>query len=132
MAPVAPAPAAKSEGAASEGATVTQRKTLKITRPGAAVRPTGKFGIKKPGLGAAPASQSPAAGAQPEGEVADIPDLPPVAPVPQPRTEAKPGVGTTLAVVFQLAASVAVGALVWLFWESAQLPTYCGGLGWGQ
>ena len=54
------------------------------------------------------------------------------APVPQPVREEKPGVGTTLAVVVQLAASIAVCVLVWLFYENSQLPTYCGGLGWGQ
>ena len=89
-APVAPAAAdaAKppaSEPAAAEGAaneaesaqspTMTQRKTLKITRPGGgALRPGGKFGIKRPGAaptrpaaGAAPAGESPAG-----GEVAEI------------------------------------------------------------
>ena len=132
-APTAPAAAPK-EPAVS----VTQRKTLKISRPGTAVRPS-KFGVKRPGAQpAAAAKASAAAGAQPapEGEVADIPDLPPVSadvPAFQPvAEESKPGVGTTLAVVFKLVATVVIGALAWFLYENAQLPTYCGGLGWGQ
>ena len=142
--PAAAEPAAAPEAAAAVAATpesaepdtsVTQRKTLKITRPGSAVRPTGKFGVKRPASQATTVVKKPAEGASAEGEVADIPDLPPVsaaAPVPQPVKEEKPGVGTTLAVVVQLAASIAVCVLVWLFYENSQLPTYCGGLGWGQ
>ena len=144
----ATAPEAKKEGEAAPAApaaapkepavSVTQRKTLKISRPGMAVRPS-KFGVKRPGAQPAAAAQAPAAaGAQPapEGEVADIPDLPPVSadvPAFQPvAEEAKPGVGTTLAVVFKLVATVVIGALAWFLYENAQLPTYCGGLGWGQ
>ena len=140
----ATAPEAKKEGEAAAAApkepavSVTQRKTLKISRPGTAVRPS-KFGVKRPGAQPAAAAKAPAAaGAQPapEGEVADIPDLPPVSaavPAFQPvAEEAKPGVGTTLAVVFKLVATVVIGALAWFLYENAQLPTYCGGLGWGQ
>ena len=115
---------------------VTQRKTLKITRPGGgAVRPTGKFGVKRPASQATTVVKKPGEGAPAEGEVADIPDLPTVSaavPVPQPVKEEKPGAGTTAAVIVQLAASIAVCVLVWLFYENSQLPTYCGGLGWGQ
>jgi len=132
--PVAPeASAAPAEAAAPEAsATTAPRKTLKITRPGASVRPTGKFGIKKPQ--AAPTEDTP-----PVEDVAEIPEMPsasaaPVsgAPVPRSVAEAKPGVGTALAVAVQVAASFAVATLVWFFYENAQLPTFCGGLGWGQ
>ena len=76
--PEAAAPAAAEAAPAPAAETLTQRKTLKISRPTAgAVRPTGKFGVKKPG---ATAAAKPAEG----GEVADIadsPDLPaPAAP----------------------------------------------------
>lgn len=130
----APTPAPEAEASATS---VTQRKTLKITRPGTAVRPSGKFAVKKPATQATTIAKKPAGDDVPplsEGEVADIPDLPPVTamPLPQPAVEAKPGVGTTLAVVVQLAASFAVAALLWFFYENSQLPTYCGGLGWGQ
>ena len=80
VAPIA-APA-EEEKTTPEAVTITQRKTLKIARPGAAgARPTGKFGIKKPG--AATAAAAPAAEAGAEGEVSDlppvgdIPDMPP-------------------------------------------------------
>lgn len=137
--PVEAAPeAAPAEAAATPDqpdTSVTQRKTLKITRPGGAVRPTGKFGVKRPASQATTVAKKPGEGAPADGEVADIPDLPTVsaaAPVPQPVKEEKPGAGTTLAVIVQLAASIAVCVLVWLFYQNSQLPTYCGGLGWGQ
>ncbi len=118
--------------AADAAPSLTQRKTLKISRPGSPIRPTGKSGIKRPSpAAAAKASAEPAAT---DGEVADIPDIPaaPTAPVPHPAVEAQAGVGTTIAVLVKLAATIAMGALVWFFYENAQLPTYCGGLGWGQ
>ena len=64
--PQAPAAAAAPAEEASDATNVTQRKTLKISRPGGAVRPSGKFTVKK--QSAAPESAEP--------EVADIPDLP--------------------------------------------------------
>ena len=68
--PEAAAPAAAEAAPAPAAETLTQRKTLKISRPTAgAVRPTGKFGVKKPG---ATAAAKPAEG----GEVADIADIP--------------------------------------------------------
>ena len=130
-APAAPAPVA------APASTVTQRKTLKIARPGStSVRPNGKFGVKRPATQAAPvASSSPAADAAPaESEVADIPDIPamPTAPVPM---AAKADEGSswvwTLSAIVQLAACAVLGALVWFLWENTQLETFCGGLGWG-
>ena len=134
--PETAAAAAPAESAAEDSSTsVTQRKTLKITRPGGTVRPTGKFGVKKSQSQATTMTGSSSGDGAADGEVADIPDLPAASaavPVPRPVTEAPAGAGTTLAVVVQLAASLAVGALVWFFWENSQLATYCGGLGWGQ
>ena len=79
-APVAatPVPEAPAAEAAEVSPSVTQKKTLKISRPGGAVRPAGKFGIKKPTTQATTvAKKAPEAAAAPaEGEVSDIPDLP--------------------------------------------------------
>ena len=141
----APAPAAESAAeqpsqpaAAAPSPTLTQRKTLKIARPGA-VRPSGKFGIKKPGAAAAPAA--PAAEG---GDVADIPDIPDMpaaapaaaapaaAPVPANAVPSLSTGATITGIVFQLAACVVIGALGYFLLLDAQLPLFCGGCGWGQ
>ena len=129
-----PAPAAS--------ASVTQRKTLKITRPGGAVRPAGKFGVKrpvsqattvakaapaKPGDATAPADAANAG----DAAVADIPDIAPLPPVQALPLDDGPAWPWTLSALIQVAACVAMGVLVWFFYENSQLPTYCGGLGWG-
>lgn len=117
----APAPEAAPQ-AAAPAPTVTQRKTLKIARPGAgATRPSGKFGVKKPGATALPKPAEPAEG----GEVADIPELEDAgaaqapkamytaAPVPGDRI---PDVGKGLQVVdliLQIVACIAMGFLGW-------------------
>ena len=141
----APAPAAEpaaeqpsQHAAAAPSPTLTQRKTLKIARPGA-VRPSGKFGIKKPGAAAAPAA--PAAEG---GDVADIPDIPDIpaaapaaaapaaAPVPANAVPSLSTGATITGIVFQLAACVVIGALGYFLLLDAQLPLFCGGCGWGQ
>jgi len=139
----APAPAAEpaaeqpsQHAAAAPSPTLTQRKTLKIARPGA-VRPSGKFGIKKPGAAAAPAA--PAAEG---GDVADIPDIPDMpaaapaapaaAPVPANVVPSLSTGATITGIVFQLAACVVIGALGYFLLLDAQLPLFCGGCGWGQ
>ena len=152
-APAAPAPAAADAPAAEPVAenpaepstaapapTLTQRKTLKIARPGA-VRPSGKFGIKKPSTSATTVvSSHPAAEG---GDVADIPDIPdmpaasaPAAPLAAPMpANAVPSLskGVTIAgIIFQIAACVVVGALAYFLYLDAQLPLFCGGCGWGQ
>lgn len=144
----APAPAAEpaaeqpsQPAAAAPSPTLTQRKTLKIARPGV-VRPSGKFGIKKPSTSATTVvSSHPAAEG---GDVADIPDIPDMpaatsaaaapaaAPVP---TNAVPSLSTgatITGIVFQLAACVVIGALGYFLFLDAQLPLFCGGCGWGQ
>ena len=141
----APAPAAEpaaeqpsQPAAAAPSPTLTQRKTLKIARPGA-VRPSGKFGIKKPGAAAAPAA--PAAEG---GDVADIPDIPDMpaaapaaaapaaAPVPANAVPSLSTGATITGIVFQLAACVVIGALGYFLLLDAQLPLFCGGCGWGR
>ena len=141
----APAPAAEpaaeqssQPAAEAPSPTLTQRKTLKIARPGV-VRPSGKFGIKKPGAAAAPAA--PVAEG---GDVADIPDIPDMpaaapaaaapaaAPVPANAVPSLSTGATITGIVFQLAACVVIGALGYFLFLDAQLPLFCGGCGWGQ
>ena len=143
-APAAPAPAPAPAPAAEKPAepapaapTLTQRKTLKIARPGA-VRPSGKFGIKKP------CAAAPAAPAGEGGDVADIPDVPdmpavggaPAVPAAvQVPANAVPSLSkgaTITGIIFQVAACVVVGALAYYLYLDAQLPLFCGGCGWGQ
>ena len=140
-APAAAAPAAAVPAAAAPAAapavTMTQRKTLKIARPGSTgVRPAGKFGVKRPATQATTVVKSaPAADAKPaDGEVADIPDIPamPTAPVPMAaRADEGASWVWTLSAIVQLAACAVLGALVWFLYENTQLETFCGGLGWG-
>lgn len=134
--PAAAAPAA-AVPAAAPAVTMTQRKTLKIARPGSTgVRPAGKFGVKRPATQATTVVKSaPAADAKPaDGEVADIPDIPamPTAPVPMAaRADEGASWVWTLSAIVQLAACAVLGALVWFLYENTQLETFCGGLGWG-
>ena len=142
-APAAPAPAAETpaEPAPSAASTITQRKTLKIARPGA-VRPSGKFGIKKPSA-AAPAAPAGAPAPTAEGgDVADIPDIPEMptaatiapaaAPMPANAVPSLSKGATITGIIFQIAACVVVGALAYFLYLDAQLPLFCGGCGWGQ
>ncbi len=146
--PVAKAAAPEAAGAAKSETvpTMTQRKTLKIARPGGGVRPTGKIGIKKP---TAPAPAKPAGESAGETNaklsddavasldtIADIPEMPaatqPFAPAadgvcPPDRI---PDVGKTcqfLGLLVQIAACVAMGFLAFKLYESTLLPAYCGG-----
>ena len=140
-APAAAAPAAAAPAAAAPAAapasTMTQRKTLKIARPGSTgVRPAGKFGVKRPATQATTVAKSaPAADAKlADGEVSDIPDIPamPTAPVPMAaRADEGASWVWTLSAIVQLAACAVLGALVWFLYENTQLETFCGGLGWG-
>ena len=135
-APAAAVPAAAAP-AAAPAVTMTQRKTLKIARPGSTgVRPAGKFGVKRPATQATTVVKSaPAVDAKPaDGEVADIPDIPamPTAPVPMAaRADEGASWVWTLSAIVQLAACAVLGALVWFLYENTQLETFCGGLGWG-
>jgi len=121
LAPVAPPVSAPAS-------TVTQRKTLKITRPGGAVRPSGKFGVKRPSqattIAKTPADkpgEPPAEGENaPVAEIADIPEMPavPVAPIASAKEES--GIGTVFAMIAQIAACVAMGVLAWMLYQNTQ------------
>ena len=134
-APAAPAAAAaeeaKPEEAAASTATITQRKTLKIARPGGAVRPTGKFGIKRsPSQAATVVKPAGAAAESAEGEtpvadtVADIPDIPNIPDLPPvaaaPAVSDGPAWLWTLSALIQVAACVAMGALAWFLYQNSQ------------
>ena len=132
-------PAATAEEKAIETTaepTVTQRKTLKITRPsGVATRPASKFGVKRPSQATTIAKESPAEEAPADDAVADIPDIPTNVPAFSAPTAApvaeSPSWVWTLSAIVQFAACVVIGVLVWFLYENSQLPTFCGGLGWG-
>ena len=132
-APAETAPA--DEGAkAAPSASVTQRKTLKIARPGGgAVRPTGKFGIKRPSQATTVAQQpgDPAATTSaPAGDaaVADIADIPAFPTMPAPAVAGPANDGPawlwTLSSLVQLAACVAIGALAWLLYQNTQISYF--------
>lgn len=131
--PAAPAPAQPAAAApAPAEATITQRKTLKIARPGGGVRPTGKFGVKKPG---ATAVEKPTEGASATvADIPDIPDMPAVAPaaaeaapMPKNRVPAVGGVMGAVGLVLQIAACGLIGFVAWLLMEAFQMPSWCGG-----
>ena len=124
-APITPA------AAQAPSASVTQRKTLKIARPGGgAVRPAGKFGVKRPSqattvVAKAPddaatvvADKAPVAG----DAVADIPDIPnmPMAPV-QSASPASDGPAWlwSLSSLVQAAACVAMFVLALFLYQNS-------------
>ena len=120
----------KAESAPEAASTVTQRKTLKITRPtGGAVRPGGKFGVKRPGAtspqAATKLSEPDTPAAEAGDTVADIVDIPPL-PMPPPPVEAAaqsdvPGWLTSISAVIQIAACIIIGALAWLLYSDSQI-----------
>ena len=142
-APVAPAPAPAAAASSAEtsapapapaaspspAVTMTQRKTLRIWRPGGVVRPTGKFGIKKPSEATTIAKTAPAAAADgATDDVADIPDIPNAATMPHPAPAAAADDGpawvVTLSTLVQMAACVAVGALAWLLYQNTTIQYF--------
>lgn len=142
VAPAAAAPAAatapaapeapKASEAADEQTSVTQRKTLKISRPTGAMRPGSKFGIKKTKPATVPGPAAPAAPA--DGEVADIADIPDIPaakfnpPAADPNTVPDVSKGVSIAgVIFQIAACVVMGVLGYYLYNDMQLPMFCGG-----
>lgn len=108
----AAAPAAAEPPAEEAG--VTQKKTLKLHRPG--------IGIKRPTIGAAPAAA--------EGDVADMPvaDMAPVgnfAPAEfgdDGKVAGVPGWVATLSLITSIAALAAVGFLMWYLWQEGVGP----------
>ena len=116
--PAAPAaeeaPPAAPAQAPTEEAGVTQKKTLKLHRPG--------IGIKRPTIGAAPATS--------DGDVADMPvaDMAPVgnfAPAEfadDGKVAGVPGWVATLSLITSIAALAAVGFLMWYLWQEGVGP----------
>ena len=111
----APAPAAvpAAPEPAVEDAGVTQKKTLKLHRPG--------IGIKRPTIGAAPAAA--------DGDVADmsVADMSPIghlAPVGSgdDKVAGVPGWVATLSLITSIAALAAVGFLMWYLWQEGVGP----------
>lgn len=128
--PAADKPAAD-QPAATSSVSVTQRKTIKITRPsGGVVRPSGKFGISKPAAAPAPAASAPVPAPASSDSVADIPDIaemPTVAALPTveaPKAVVAdvPVFVTIVSMAVQIAACVAMGALAWFLYQDAALP----------
>jgi|GEM_PF-1003034 len=116
------------ESTATTASTITQRKTLKIARPGSAVRPSGKFGVKRASQAATVASTSEAAdgAATPATDVAEIPEMPMSAPVPTPKADIDEGPAWlwTLSVLVQAAACVVIGALAWMLFQNTQIAYF--------
>ncbi|MBO7685080.1 MAG: hypothetical protein J6V72_01770, partial [Kiritimatiellae bacterium] len=109
-------PSAEPAPAAGEEPGVTQKKTLKLHRPG--------IGVKRPTIGAAPAA--------PAGDVPDLPvaDLPAAGnPAPFPLDEPKSGKSAgvpawvaALSLITSIAALLAVGCLMWYLWQEGVGP----------
>jgi hypothetical protein len=135
-------PAATNDAASAEAApasepapSVTQRKTLKISRPaGGVVRPAGKFGIKRPTAASAAPAAKPEGGEDP-APVADIADIPEIADIPSLPPQFSQGVVAssssdgpawlcTLSSVVQLVACLTMGALAWYLYQNTQISLF--------
>ena len=122
---VAPAPEAaapEAPAAAEKAPTMTQRKTLKIARPGLKRGPS--LSVHKSGT----AVPKPAAAPNAEAEVADIPDIPDMpanAPAFQPAQAdgpADPPKGVSiLGIIVQIAACGVMGFLAWMLYTDTTL-----------
>ena len=113
---VPPAEPAAEPAPAGEEAGVTQKKTLKLHRPG--------LGVKRPTIGAAPAA--------PAGDVADMPveDLQPIgnpssfasSDSDSGKSAGVPGWVAALSLITSIAALAAVGFLMWHLWQEGVGP----------
>ena len=114
--PPAAEPPAEIPEAPVDEAAVTQKKTLKLHRPG--------IGVKRPTIGAAPAAP---AGDVPDMQVADM------APVGNAgafafqnassgKSAGVPGWIATLSLITSIAALAAVGFLMWHLWQEGVGP----------
>ena len=127
-APAADDAEGETQATVDSSATATQRKTLKITRPGGGVVRPNKFGLKRPPSATQAPTVKAEASASGDGavadipEIADIPDLPPVAPMPAPAPAVSDGPAWvwTLSSLVQLAACIAIGALAWFLYQNTQ------------
>ena len=139
--PAAEKPAEETLAApAATPATVTQKKTLKIARPGVAGgRPAPKFGVKKPNTSTTTMtkiSSRPAASAEgADGTVADIADIPDIPDMPAAPVAAASAGGVQdvpkavafLSLAVQIAACAAMGFLAWQLYQDYLLPAFVGG-----
>lgn len=109
---------AKAAGGGDAAPSITQRKTLKIARPGAAIRPTGKFGA----TAQKPAETQAAAPASDGSEVADIADIPdmPAPRVPVKNVDTTPQWVVALSTAVGVAACIAIGALAFFLYQNSQ------------
>ena len=110
----AAAPATPAPAAATPAPGITQRKTLKISRPGA-IKPAGKFAVKKPSAVKPPEADK-------VDDIEDIPDIPtaihqptPIAPSAAPA----PSWMQAFSLTVQVAACVAMGVLAYFLFESS-------------
>ena len=116
-----PAASAPEPEPPAEEAGVTQKKTLKLHRPG--------IGIKRPTITPAPAA---APAAQNGGDVAEMPvaDMAPVGNLPpigfsgadSGKSAGVPNWVATLSLITSIAALVAVGVLMWYLWQEGVGP----------
>jgi hypothetical protein len=113
------APAAAPAAAAEPS--VTQRKTLKIARPGGVSRPGVKIGKKPAAPVPAPAAEAAAEGDVPE--IADLPEVPETAAAAPAPANGVPysKVAMGLSVAVQFAACVAMGVLAYWLFEATEL-----------
>lgn len=106
--------------AVKPGPSITQRKTLKISRSGGVVRPAGRFGAKPAAVPAA----TPAAAA-PVEDIADIPDIPPMPTTPAAASgeAAVSGALAVISLIVQVAACVAMGALAYFLYADTAISS---------
>lgn len=98
--------------------TVTQRKTLKLQRPGAPLNKKPTLGLKKPtAVPAAAPAVADGDNLAPVADIADIPDIPAATPSATPGAKASSGIPAAVAIasiITSIAAILLVGITVWL------------------
>ena len=109
VSPTPPAPA--SEG---EEAGVTQKKTLKLHRPG--------IGIKRPTIGAAPAASGGDVPDMPVADMAPVGNLSPIVDSDSGKSAGVSNVVAALSLITSIAALVVVGFLMWQLWQEGVGP----------
>ena len=107
--PTPPAPA--SEG---EEAGVTQKKTLKLHRPG--------IGIKRPTIGAAPAASGGDVPDMPVADMSPVGNLSPIVDSDSGKSAGVSNVVAALSLITSIAALVVVGFLMWQLWQEGVGP----------
>lgn len=114
----APAPEkAPVNDSSSSSVGITQRKTLKITRPGA-VKPAGKFTVKKPSVSSGPASS---ATPESDAEIPEIKDIPSMSlPEPTPPVQQKATPFEIFSLLIKVAACVVMGVVAYFLYENFQ------------